>query len=119
MDERDVIASALTDEPDLKPSPGFTHRVLREVHRAAEEPAPLPFPWRYFAAGALAMAGLVVAALWLVVEAGITAGSDGASSTASLPSGSIALGVSLAVASVLGSLVAVRRTLTPGRRTGF
>ena len=51
MDDLDRILSA--DDP-LVPSSGFAARVMEAVQQAAEEPAPLRFPWWRFSVGVLA-----------------------------------------------------------------
>ena len=51
MDELDSI---LASGDDLKPSSGFTARVMTAVNTVATEEPPLPFPWGPFALGVLA-----------------------------------------------------------------
>jgi hypothetical protein len=61
-----MIDRALREDEILEPSAGFSATVMAEVHRAAEAPAPLPFPWRRLVVAGLA--GLVGAVLaWLSV----------------------------------------------------
>jgi len=40
-------------DDSIEPSEGFVDRVMTAVRREARAPAPIPFPWRISAAGAL------------------------------------------------------------------
>jgi len=57
----------LRTEPTLSPPPGFVGGVMATVHRRAEEPPPIAFPWRSaavgFGAGALLIVAAAIAAL--------------------------------------------------------
>jgi hypothetical protein len=50
MHESDPLTSF---EDSIEPSDGFVQRVMCAVRREARPPAPIPFPWRISAAGAL------------------------------------------------------------------
>lgn len=112
MDQHDPIDRVLTEEAAVQPSPGFAHRVMREVHRTAEEPRPIPFPWRLFVVGTAAGAVLLLL-LVIAVAQRVPAAATGA------PSGPVALGLTLAVGSVIASLLLAGRLATVDRRTGY
>ena len=54
----DAIDRALSDEPEITPSPGFAWRVMREVRSQATDQQAIPFPWKPLAAGLVLAAGL-------------------------------------------------------------
>jgi len=60
------IDDALSVKPDDRPSPFFARRVLRSIR----EPAPIAFPWRRVAIGAVACAAAAgtAASIPLVVD---------------------------------------------------
>jgi len=49
----DDLERALGGEPDIVPSSGFVHAVMSAVHRDADAPAPIPFPWGRALTGAI------------------------------------------------------------------
>jgi hypothetical protein len=57
----DELDRILSSEDVPEPSRDFTVTVMAAVHRQAEEPSPLPFPWVRFLAG-LAGSGVIAAA---------------------------------------------------------
>lgn len=63
----DTIDRAMRDEPEITPSLGFSHRVMRSVRSEAAYRQAIPFPWKPFVAGlgisvALILAGVLVGA---------------------------------------------------------
>lgn len=58
MDEIDRI---LSREPLVRPTSGFSDRVMRAVREEAAAPPPIEFPWRRFLPGALAGVSVVLA----------------------------------------------------------
>jgi len=60
MDDLDRI---LSSEAHLNPSPEFTATVMAAIHRRADAPSPLPFPWRQAALGGGTCVTLTLAAL--------------------------------------------------------
>ena len=62
--DRDWMQEALASEETIEPSAGFVASVMTEVHRAAEDPAPIPFPWRrVLIAGIAGLVAAILAAL--------------------------------------------------------
>lgn len=62
--ERAWVHEALASEERIEPSAGFVASVMAEVHRAAEDPAPIPFPWRrVLIAGLAGLAAAILTAL--------------------------------------------------------
>ncbi len=57
----DAIEQALRDEPEITPSLGFSHRVMRSVRHEADLRRAIPFPWKPFAAGLGITAALIAA----------------------------------------------------------
>jgi hypothetical protein len=57
----------------MKPSSGFTARVMTAVDAVATEEPPLPFPWGPFALGLLACVGVAVSSAWALSSAGAAA----------------------------------------------
>ena len=63
----DTIDRALRDEPEIMPSLGFSHRVMRSVRHEAAYRQAIPFPWKIFAAGlgvsvAMILVGTIIGA---------------------------------------------------------
>ncbi len=127
MDDLDRI---LSTEIRLTPSPEFTITVMAAVHRRADAPPPLPFPWRRGALGgglclALTLGTLLLAALLPVVSGvapsggatGWTAGGAGAAA-ALLRARFVAwppTAPALLLLSLAGSYLAIRLSLRPAR----
>lgn len=59
----DHLDQILSTDRRLPPSPGFEATVMREVHRLADEPQPLRFPWVRFLPGLVAMFLLVAVSI--------------------------------------------------------
>lgn len=117
MNESDPIERAMATGPEADPSPGFTHRVMREVHRVADEPEPIAFPLLPFAAGIAGIVGLLVIAL-SIVAAGIDPGGIPSAATPVALS-RVGAGVLIAVVSVVGSLLLAYWLAFPNRRTAI
>lgn len=47
----DAINRALSDEPEITPSLGFSHRVMRSVREESAHRRAIPFPWKPIATG--------------------------------------------------------------------
>ena len=73
----DAIEEALRDEPEISPSLGFSHRVMRSVRRETDLRRAIPFPWKPFAAGFGVTAALITA--------GVLGGGAPAESTLAAP----------------------------------
>ena len=117
MNESDPIERAMSGGPVVEPSPGFTHRVMREVHRVADEPEPIAFPILPFAAGVGGILALLVLALW-VAASGANAG-VGPTNMEPIALSRASTGVLIAVVSVVGSLWAGYWFAFPNRRTAI
>lgn len=62
--DREWLQEALAAEERIEPSAGFVASVMAEVHRTAEDPAPIPFPWRrVLIVGLAGLAAAILAAL--------------------------------------------------------
>lgn len=59
----DAIGRALRDEPEVTPSLGFSHRVMRSVRHEADLRRAIPFPWKLCATGLAVAAAPTAAAL--------------------------------------------------------
>ena len=59
----DAIDRALRDEPEVTPSLGFSHRVMRSVRHEADLRGAIPFPWKLFATVLAVTAALIAAGL--------------------------------------------------------
>jgi hypothetical protein len=66
MSEKDVLDRILSSEDPLMPSSGFMARVMGAVQEADSAPPPLPFPWRRFIVGVIAILVSVASGLWLL-----------------------------------------------------
>ena len=58
---QDTLDQALRNEPEITPSPGFSHRVMRSVRREADLRQAIPFPWKPIAAGLAVTTALTLA----------------------------------------------------------
>ncbi|MEM9553570.1 MAG: hypothetical protein AAGC60_04875 [Acidobacteriota bacterium] len=68
--ELDELNRILGDEVDLRPSPGFSTRVLSAVRAEAAARPPIDFPWSRLLPGlVLSLSLLVAAALWTIPAA--------------------------------------------------
>jgi hypothetical protein len=67
----DDLDHTLSREEEILPSSGFAASVMEAVRREAAAPPPIPFPWKRALPG-LAVAGFTLAAVVLVLVAGIT-----------------------------------------------
>lgn len=74
--ESDDLKHIMSEE-EIMPSSGFVGSVMTAVHREAEEPRAIPFPWKQalplFLAGGLALIALIVYAS-AIVSAGTAGG---------------------------------------------
>jgi hypothetical protein len=65
MDDLD-LDRRLSEEEPLTPSSGFSARVMEAVDADRAQPAPLPFPWWRFLAGAVASGVAAVAGAFVL-----------------------------------------------------
>jgi hypothetical protein len=81
----------LMSEEEIMPSSGFVSSVMTAVHREAEEPRAIPFPWKQalplFLAGGIAMIALIVYASGIA-----SAGTAGGEQTLPLFTGTVLTG---------------------------
>ena len=61
----------LSSTDGLEPSRGFAQKVMVSVHREADQPAPLQFPWGRFAAGIVASFGAGTAGTVLLLQSDV------------------------------------------------
>jgi hypothetical protein len=58
----DDLDRALSNEPEIEPSPAFLHAVMSAVERSADAPPPIAFPWLHALPIAAALAIVVFTA---------------------------------------------------------
>jgi hypothetical protein len=66
MSEKDAIDRILSSEDPIMPSSGFMAGVMGAVEEADSAPPPLPFPWRRFILGVIAILVSVASGVWLL-----------------------------------------------------
>src|SRR5262245_14322302 len=71
---KDELDRALSNEPDIDPSPAFVRTVMAAVEREAAGPPPLPFPWLRAAPIGVAALGVVVVGVYAALSAPPPAG---------------------------------------------
>ena len=67
----DDLDRILSSEEPLVPSSGFAAAVMESVRAATTAPPPLPFPWRRFLLGLLAVSVLGGACGWAAASLGV------------------------------------------------
>jgi hypothetical protein len=72
--ENDEIDRILSREDEILPSSGFAACVMDAVRREAAAPLPIPFPWKRalpgLVAAGIALALVVIAAIWAIAQSG-------------------------------------------------
>lgn len=60
-----VLLAEFNSAEQLRPSSGFAHSVMDAIHDEAVVPPPIPFPWKLFLPGAIAVpCALVAFIIW-------------------------------------------------------
>jgi hypothetical protein len=105
-----VLLAEFNSAEQLRPSSGFAHSVMDAIHEEATVPPPIPFPWKLFLPGAIAiLCALVALVIW--AARGSSAPAAVSNFTLALPSlistnsmlGWIALALLLTLIAVLSS----------------
>lgn len=123
MDEIDRI---LSDDEIIRPSPGFSARVMRAVREESDRPEPLEFPWSRLLPGLCTCLALIIATVIIFGWTAEPAAGDAAASTwlqsTEWLEDPVARGLLWAAATVTASAVltwGVLRLGTPRRSPGF
>lgn len=60
-----VLLAEFNSAEQIRPSSGFAHSVMDAIHEEAVAPPPIPFPWKLFLPGAIAVpCALVAFVIW-------------------------------------------------------
>lgn len=60
-----ILLAEFNSVEQLRPSSGFAHSVMDAIHEEAVVPPPIPFPWKRFLPGAIAVpCALVAFVIW-------------------------------------------------------